>query len=110
MQLAHLAAVQEAAGPGTSAHAPMSTAEAVQRQQSSQPGMRTQIVVPVSSACDHLTPQLLQRLFSVKGVQAQQLVLALVDSNGVVSRTCLYNYIQAPLEGPGTANLELLDD
>lgn len=25
-------------------------------------------------------------------------------------RSCLYNYIQAPLEGPGTANLELLDD
>ena len=103
--------MQEAAAPqATGQAASISTAEAVQRQQSSQPGTRTQIVVPLSSACDHLTPELLQRLFSIKGVQAQQLILALVDSNGVVSRTCLYNYIQAPLEGPGTANLELLDD
>ncbi|GAB4821387.1 hypothetical protein N2152v2_008433 [Parachlorella kessleri] len=103
--------LQEATTPqATGQVAPLSTAEAVQRQQSSQPGTRTQIVVPLSSACDHLTPELLQRLFSIKGVQAQQLILALVDSSGVVSRTCLYNYIQAPLEGPGTANLELLDD
>ncbi|KAL4439470.1 hypothetical protein ABPG77_008799 [Micractinium sp. CCAP 211/92] len=72
--------------------------------------LRTQIVVPVSSAYHELTPELLQLLFSVRGVQAQQLLLALVDSNGVVTRSCLYNYIQAPLEGPGTANLELLDD
>ena len=73
---------------------------------------RTQILVPVSSACDHLTPELLQRLFniSLRGVAAQQLLLALVDSHGVVTRACLYNYIQSPLEGPGTANLELLDD
>ena len=133
------------------------------------PKQRTQIVVPVSSSHPQLTPELLQRLFSVRGVQAQQLLLALVDSNGVVTRrwepcmhagmlhvpllpcrclcccrqrrrrvfnppsacpalaaaqhaclrvclpgpapcSCLYNYIQAPLEGPGTANLELLDD
>lgn len=103
--------LQEATGPQPQGHpAPMSTAEAVQRQQSAQPGTRTQIVVPVSSACDHLTPELLQRLFSIRGVKAQQLILALVDSHGVVSRTCMYNYIQAPLEGPGTATLELLDD
>ena len=74
--------------------------------------VRTQILVPVSSACDHLTPELLQRLFniSLRGVAAQQLLLALVDSHGVVTRACLFNYIQSPLEGPGTANLELLDD
>ena len=47
---------------------------------------RTQIVVPVSSSYAQLTPQLLQQLFSIRGVQAQQLLLALVDSNGVVTR------------------------
>lgn len=72
--------------------------------------MRTQIIVPISSACLELTPRLLHRMFSVRGVSAQQLLLALVDANGVVTRSCLYNYIQPPLEGPGTANLELLDD
>ncbi|KFM27218.1 hypothetical protein F751_4488 [Auxenochlorella protothecoides] len=69
-----------------------------------------QIIVPVGSACTSLTPALLQRFFSIRGVAAQQLLLALVDGNGMVSRTCLFNYIQAPLEGPGTADLDLLDD
>lgn len=139
----------------------------MQPEETAQARLRTQVVVPVSSAYGQLTPELLQRLFSVRGVQAQQLLLALVDSNGVVTRrwavgpnaalgwcdcwgcsrhalctaealhclrryncaaaahapallswllllflpcSCLYNYIQAPLEGPGTANLELLDD
>ncbi len=39
-----------------------------------------------------------------------QVLLTLVDSNGMVTRNCMYNYIQAPLEGPGTANIEVLDD
>jgi hypothetical protein len=75
-----------------------------------EPKIRTQLLVPVSSAYAELTPELLQRFFLVRGVQVQQMILGLVDSNGVVTRCCLYNYIQAPLEGPGTANLELLDD
>lgn len=74
------------------------------------PTIRTQLVVPISSAYTDLTPELLQRLFLVRGVQVQQMILGLVDSNGVVTKCCLFNYIQAPLEGPGTANLELLDD
>ena len=78
--------------------------------QNVEPTIRTQLLVPVSSACAELTPELLQRFFLVRGVQVQQMILGLVDSNGVVTRCCLYNYIQAPLEGPGTANLELLDD
>lgn len=139
-------------------------AAAVPAAPTAAPVLRTQIVVPVSSACRTLSPRLLQRFFDVRGVQAQQLLLAMVDSNGVVTRrcemvplfsrccagrlqstwhefgmlaivactpaqtfitailtqpglqsmplpcSCLYNYIQAPLEGPGTANLELLDD
>ena len=47
---------------------------------------------------------------SAPRTQAQQLLLALVDANGVVTRCCCFNYVQAPLEGPGTATLELLDD
>jgi len=72
--------------------------------------VRTQVVVPISSCCGQITPALFQRLFSLRGVQAQAMVLGLVDSHGVVSRSSLYNYIQAPLEGPGTANLDVLDD
>lgn len=79
-------------------------------QEPVEPKIRTQLLVPVSSACAELTPELLQRFFLVRGVQVQQMILGLVDSNGVVTRCCLYNYIQAPLEGPGTANLKLLDD
>lgn len=71
---------------------------------------RTQILVPVSSGYPAITPELLQRLFSIRGVKAQQLLLALVDSHGVVTRNCLYNYIQAPLEGPGTADLVLMEE
>lgn len=71
---------------------------------------RTQIVIPVSSSTKQLTPRLLQRFFGIRGVAAQQLILALVDSNGVPTQNVLYNYIQAPLEGPGMADLELLDD
>ena len=167
------AAAQQTAEPPAAAEAQQSApAEAaaaggMQPEEAAQARLRTQVVVPVSSAYGQLTPELLQRLFSVRGVQAQQLLLALVDSNGVVTRrwaagdaasgrcgcwgcsrralctaealrclrrhscaaaahapallsccscfsclprSCLYNYIQAPLEGPGTANLDLLDD
>ncbi|PRW45540.1 hypothetical protein C2E21_5954 [Chlorella sorokiniana] len=108
-------AAQAAAPPAAAVEQQGAAAEAgaageAASEEPDQPRLRTQVVVPVSSAYGQLTPALLQRLFSVRGVQAQQLLLALVDSNGVVTRSCLYNYIQAPLEGPGTANLELLDD
>ncbi len=84
--------------------------KAAEPQEPEEPKIRTQLLVPVSSSYAKLTPELLQRFFLVRGVQVQQMILGLVDSNGVVTRCCLYNYIQAPLEGPGTANLELLDD
>jgi len=72
--------------------------------------IRTSVLVPISSSNAEITPLLLQQLFSVKGVQAQALLLGLIDAHGVVTRSSLYNYIQAPLEGPGMANLELVDD
>lgn len=74
------------------------------------PTIRTQILVPVNSGYSSITPELLQRLFCVRGVKAQQLLLALVDAHGVVTRNCLYNYIQSPLAGPGTADLVLQDE
>lgn len=79
------AAVQEACqqGQGELAEPP---AAATAAAPAAAPVLRTQIVVPVSSACHALTPCLLQRFFDVRGVQAQQLLLALVDSNGVVTR------------------------
>lgn len=70
-------------------------------------GVRTQLIVPVSSSYSELTPLTLQRFFSVQGEEVQQVLLGLVDSNGVVSRSSLFNYIQNPLEGPGTAILDL---
>lgn len=72
--------------------------------------IRTQLVIPVSSSCMRFSPRLLQKFFSVRGVSVQQVILALVDANATVSRCCLYNYIQPPLEGPGTATLEMLLD
>lgn len=92
----------------TSAPNNQNTSETQQIQ--SQSKVRTQLIIPVSSASNKITPALLQTFFSVRGVQVQQMILGLVDSNGIVSRCCMYNYIQAPLEGPGTANLQLLDD
>jgi hypothetical protein len=69
--------------------------------------VRTQLIVPLSSSYPDLTPLTLQRFFRVQGEEVQQLLLGLVDSNGVVSRSSLFNYIQSPLEGPGTAILDL---
>ena len=82
------AAAAAAAGqqPGPAAAADATEPPAAAAAAALPPKQRTQIVVPVSSSHPHLTPQLLQRLFSVRGVQAQQLLLALVDSNGVVTR------------------------
>jgi hypothetical protein len=97
-----------AAAPPPAGDAPAAAAAA--EQEPPVPVIRTQILVPISSACARITPRLLQRLFSIRGIQAQALLLGLVDSHGVVTRSSLYNYIQAPLEGPGTANLELIDD
>lgn len=93
-----------------SAKEPTPAAPQIDTEEPEEPKIRTQLLVPVSSASAKLTPALLQRFFRVRGVQVQQLILGLVDSNGVVTRCCLYNYIQAPLGGPGQANLELLDD
>uniref|UniRef100_A0A1D2ACN0 Uncharacterized protein n=1 Tax=Auxenochlorella protothecoides TaxID=3075 RepID=A0A1D2ACN0_AUXPR len=103
-------AVGAVASPLTSPDAVLVGSQAADSRPPPAPITRSQIIVPVGSACTSLTPALLQRFFSIRGVAAQQLLLALVDGNGMVSRTCLFNYIQAPLEGPGTADLDLLDD
>ncbi|KAI8112416.1 hypothetical protein M9434_003739 [Picochlorum sp. BPE23] len=60
-----------------------------------------QLVVPVSSSLSMLTPRLVHRVCSLGHGTARQVILGLVDSNGVVSRCCLYDYIQAPLEASG---------
>jgi hypothetical protein len=60
-----------------------------------------QLVVPVSSSLSMLTPRLVHRVCSLGHGTARQMILGLVDSNGVVSRCCLYDYIQAPLEASG---------
>ena len=95
---------------GTSSRDALGNAPITTAPSGGAPSIRTQLVVPVSSSYKELTPELLQRFFLVRGVQVQQMILGLVDSNGVVTRCCLFNYIQDPLEGPGTANLGLLDD
>lgn len=66
-----------------------------------------QILIPMSSSCHALTPRVMARFFAIKGEAVQQLLLALVDTFGIVTRTSLYNYIQMPLEGSGMAALKL---
>ena len=61
----------------------------------------TQLVVPVSSSMTTLTPRLVHGVCSLGHGTARQVILGIVDSNGVVSRCCLYDYIQAPLEASG---------
>ena len=64
-----------------------------------------QILIPVSSGLMDLTPRILHRMCSLGHRLAQQVILCMVDSNGVVTRCCLYDYIQAPLGTTGEAAL-----
>lgn len=64
-----------------------------------------QILIPVSSGLMDLTPRILHRMCSLGHKLAQQVILCMVDSNGVVTRCCLYDYIQAPLGTTGEAAL-----
>lgn len=70
-----------------------------------QDGIIRQILVPVSSSFNNLTPRRIHTMCSLGHTLAQQVILCLVDSNGVVTRCCLYDYIQAPLGGAGEATL-----
>jgi hypothetical protein len=60
-----------------------------------------QVLVPVSSGTRALTPRVMHSLCELgKGV-AQQVLLSVVDSNGTVTRCCLYDYVQGPLASRG---------
>ena len=74
-------------------------------QEKSSSGPISELIVPVSSACTCLTPTVLHSLCRLGHGRVHQVILGLVDSNGVVTRCCLYDYIQAPLGGTGTAQL-----
>lgn len=65
----------------------------------------SELIVPVSSSCTCLTPRVVHSLCRLGHGRVHQVILGLVDSNGVVTRCCLYDYIQAPLGGTGTAQL-----
>jgi hypothetical protein len=58
--------------------------------------------VPVSSKLSTLSVALMQQLFVLgKGrAPCRHITLAVVDDDGSVSLMRLFNYIQAPLEGP----------
>jgi len=90
-----------------SASANASAGQANRTEEQGFKSVRTQLIIPVSSSYPDLTPLTLQHFFRVQGEEVQQVLLGLVDSNGVVSRSSLFNYIQSPLEGPGTAILDL---
>lgn len=64
-----------------------------------------QILVPISSSFNSLTPRMIHTMCSLGHALAQQVIMCLVDSHGVVTRCCVYDYIQAPLEGSGEALL-----
>jgi hypothetical protein len=61
----------------------------------------TQVLVPVSSGLRYLTPRVIHSLCALGHGVAQQVFLCLCDSNGVVTRCCLYDYIQGPLSTRG---------
>lgn len=83
------------------------TKETVFQTETVQPRQTTrQIVVPVSSSCTEvLTPRVIHTMCSLGHALAQQVIMCLVDSHGVVTRCCVYDYIQAPLGGTGEALL-----
>lgn len=66
----------------------------------------TQLLVPVGSSNNKLTPELLHSIPKLGHGLVHQVILCLVDSHGVVTRCCIYDYIQAPLGGSGTAALQ----
>lgn len=76
-----------------------------QRKSDSTEGPISELIVPVGSSCTCLTPTILHSLCRLGHGRVHQVILGLVDSNGVVTRCCLYDYIQAPLGGTGTAQL-----
>lgn len=61
----------------------------------------TEIVVPISTDCQELSPQRLRKLFMIGEHQVNHILLALADSDGTVTLSRLHNYVQAPAEGPG---------
>ena len=83
------------------------TKETVYAETGTTPSQNTvrQILVPISSSFDALTPRIIHTMCSLGHELAQQVIMCLVDSNGVVTRCCVYDYIQAPLEGTGEAAL-----
>ena len=65
-----------------------------------------QLLIPFGSDYASLTPQKLHQVCKLGHGKVHQVILGLVDSHGVVTRCCMYDYIQAPLGGTGTAPLQ----
>ena len=64
-----------------------------------------QVLVPVSSGTQSLTPRVMHSFCQLgKGV-AQQVLLSVVDSNGTATRCCIYDYIQVRRYMHGSALL-----
>eukprot|EP00891_Asterochloris_glomerata_P008683 jgi/Astpho2/8683/fgenesh1_pg.00128_%23_4_t len=62
-----------------------------------------EVVVPISTACQRLTPGLLHSFFQLHAAGRECVMLALVDSDGTVAVNRMHLGIVAPLEGPSDA-------
>jgi hypothetical protein len=67
-----------------------------------------EIVIPISTAYQGLTPDTLHSLFAATPENQSHLILALVDSDGTVSTQRLFNHVQPPEESqpPGATGQE----
>ena len=67
------------------------------------PLLRREAVVPVGSKSLALTMEMLDRLFQLEAhPNTTHILLAIVDDDGSVSLSRLFNYVQPPFEGPET--------
>lgn len=64
-----------------------------------------EVVVPISTACQRLTPGLLHSFFQLHAAGRECVMLALVDSDGTVAVNRMHLGIVAPLEGPSDAQV-----
>ena len=61
--------------------------------------------MPISTACQRLTPGLLHSFFQLHAAGRECVMLALVDSDGTVAVNRMHLGIVAPLEGPSDAQV-----
>ncbi|GFR52595.1 hypothetical protein Agub_g15192 [Astrephomene gubernaculifera] len=66
-------------------------------------GVRREAVVPISSKSTALTSEMFAKFFMLEAhPNVSHILLAIIDDDGSVSLTRVFNYVQPPFEGPET--------